>query len=163
MKYYYKEDNINRIQSLVDFSKGGKFVFRKDFPFEFYTQIDTAKDVTFNIQFMKIEFEETEEIPEHKFEIKAYILDSQQIDYLKGRSDIEPNAFCFTGYYDIGHRIGKIVLEKEKISKYLSLNYNNYLYIVITKSNSNINTIYTNIQGQFSFYPQGKKVRIYSQ
>ena len=42
-----------------------------------------------------------------------------------------------------------MVLKKENIAKYLSLNYNNYLYIVISKTAPNIE--YKKIEGQFSF------------
>ena len=59
MKFYYLEEKRVNIQSLVDLSSGGKFMFKKDFPFEFYTQIDGTKDITFNIQFLTFEYNET--------------------------------------------------------------------------------------------------------
>ena len=151
MKFLYHTEKLNRLQSSIDFSAGGKFFYQKDFPLEFYTQIDGTKDITFNIQFLKLEIKKTEENYEQNFEIKAYIIDSQQIQYLKQNINVQPNNFVSSGYYDIGHRIGKIVLKKENMAKYLSLNYYNYLYIIITKTDSNVE--YTNVEGQFSFVP----------
>ena len=151
IKFYYFEDTITRMQSLIDFSSGGKFVFKKDFPFEFYTPVDGTKDITFNIQFLKLDLNETDINVEHNFIIKAYILDSQKIENLKKNPNVEPDGFYCLGYYDIGHRIGKIVLEKENIANNLSFSYNNYLYITVSKSNPNIT--YANVEGQFLFVP----------
>ena len=153
MLFYYRFETIKRIQTKIDFSSGGKFFIRNDLPFEFYTPIDGTKDVTFNIQFLKLETENVTETFEHIFEIKAYIIDSEQIKYLKENLKAQPSNLVSTGYYDIGHRIGKIVLKKENIIKYLSLNNYNNLYIVISKRDSNINIKYTNIEGQISFVP----------
>ena len=49
VEIYYKYENIARIQTIIDFSKGGKFIYEKDFPFDFYVRIDGKKDITFNI------------------------------------------------------------------------------------------------------------------
>ena len=151
MYYYFNQQNLNRLQTKIDFSTGGKFVFKKDFPFEFYTGIDGSKDVTFSIQFLKFEYGETENLA-HLFEIKAYILDSSQIEYLKQKPEDEPSASCFTGYFDQGHRVGKIVVRKEDIKAKLSLNYHNYLYIIVSKSRSS-NVVYTKVEGQYTFVP----------
>ena len=151
MDIRYNQENLKRLQTKIDFSTGGKFVFKKDFPFEFYTGIDGTKDVTFSIQFLKFEYVETEEL-EHLIEIKAYILDSSQIEYLKEKPNSEPSASYFTGYFDQGHRVGKIVLRKEEIKAKLSLNYQNYLYIIVSKSSSS-NVVYTNVEGQYTFVP----------
>ena len=124
MHFYYNEQNLKRLQTKIDFSTGGKFVFKNDFPFEFYTSIDGSKDVTFTIQFLKLEYEEIEN-PEHFIDIKACILDSSQIEYLNEKPISEPSASYFTGYFDQGHRVGKIVLRKEEIKAKLSLNYQN--------------------------------------
>ena len=151
MRYYLNEENLKRLRTKIDFSTAGKFVFKKDFPFEFYSGVDGTKDVTFSIQFLKFEYEETEN-PQHLFEIKAYILDSSQIEYLKEKEDDEPSATSFNGYYDQGHRVGKFTLKKEEIKAKLSLNYQNYLYIIVSKSSSS-NVIYTQVEGQYTFVP----------
>ena len=54
VRFFYKFAFINRLQFLNDFSRGGKFFLENDFPFEFYTHIDGTKDITFNIQFLKL-------------------------------------------------------------------------------------------------------------
>ena len=151
LKYRYKDEQMTRIQTKVDLSSGSKFYFEKDFPFEFYTQVDGTKDITFNIQFLNFEYiQETSSTPEHIFEINAYILDSSQIQYLKSNINNQPSSYSFKGYYDQGHRVGKIVLTKEQIKSYLSLTYANNLYIIISKAASN-NNIYTLVEGQYSF------------
>ena len=151
--YYYFEKKI-RLQTIVDFSKGGIFIIKKDFPFSLYTIIDGTKDITFNIQFTNLEYDEgeteTKEEVKHLFEIKAYLIDSQQIYNLENKKDYYPNNNPYFGYYDKNLRIGKIVLKKEEIAKKLSISYENYLYIIIEK-NENSNLVYKNIEGKFSF------------
>jgi len=151
MNIHYKEENISRLITKIDFSTGGKFVFKKDFPLEFYTAIDGTKDATFSIQFLKLEYGGTED-PDHLIEIKAYILPSSQIDFLKLKPDSQLSASFFQGYFDKGHRVGKIVLRKEEIKAKLSLNEQNYLYIIISKSSSS-SIVYTNVEGQYTFVP----------
>ena len=151
LKYKYKDEQMTRIQTKVDLSSGSKFYFKKDFPFEFYTQVDGTKDITFNIQFLNFEYtQETSSTPEHIFEINGYILDSSQIQYLKSNINYQPNTYCFKGYYDQGHQIGKLIILKEQIKSYLSLSYVSNLYIIISKAASN-NNIYTLVEGQYSF------------
>ena len=152
LKYYYWSDSKTRIQTLVDFSRGGKFMFKKDFPFDFYSRIDGTKDITFNIQFLNFEYDETSDDgePDHLFEIKAYIVDEQQIDLLKIKTDSLPATQVFEGYYDKGFRVGKVVIKKENITQYLNSVQQNYLYVVVRKApESNIN--YNLVVGQFSF------------
>ena len=150
MKYYYWSESKTKMQTLVDFSKGGKFMFKKDFPFDFYSRIDGSKDITFNIQFLNFEFDDTSEEPDHLFEIKAYIVDEQQLDYLKVKTDSLPTTQAFEGYYDKGFRVGKVVIKKENITQHLNSLQQNYLYVVVRKApESNIN--YNLVVGQFSF------------
>jgi len=150
LEYYTWSQNVKRIQTIVDFSRGGKFIFKRDFPFDFYTRIDGKRDITFNIQFLNLEYKQISEIPIHTFEIKAYIIDEQQIQYLSNYPDSLPTSQVYTGYYDRAFRVGKIVLKKKEINKHLSLNYKNYIYIIVQKS-SESNVDYTNVVGQFSF------------
>ena len=152
MKYYYWSDSKTRIQTLVDFSRGGKFMFKKDPPYDFYSRIDGTKDITFNIQFFNFEYDETSDDgePDHLFEIKAYIVDEQQIELLKIKTDLLPATQVFEGYYDKGFRVGKLVIKKENITQYLNSVQQNYLYVVVRKvPGSNIN--YNLVLGQFSF------------
>ena len=53
--YFWNESSTSRIQTVVDFNKVGKFIIKKDFPFDFYTRIDGKRDITFNIEFFKLE------------------------------------------------------------------------------------------------------------
>ena len=151
MFYYYNQENLKRLQTRIDFSTGGKFLFKKDFPFDFYTAIDGTKDVTFSLQFLKFKFSGTEN-SEHLIEIKAYILDSTQIEFLKEKNENQPSSTPFQGYYDQGHRVGKIVVKKEEIKAKLTWNYQNYLYIIASKSSS-LNVIYEQVEGQYTFVP----------
>ena len=43
---------VKRIQTIVDFNRIGKFIIKKDFPFDFYTKVDGKRDITFNIEFL---------------------------------------------------------------------------------------------------------------
>lgn len=150
MKYYYWSESRTKIQTLVDFSRGGKFMFKKDFPFDFYSRIDGTKDITFNIQFLNFEYDESSDEIDHLFEIKAYIVDEQQIDYLKIKTDALPTTKAFEGYYDKGFRVGKVVIKKENMTEYLNSEQQNYLYVVVRKVPEN-NINYNFVIGQFSF------------
>ena len=150
IEYYYWKEKTQRIQTIVDFSRGGKFIYNRDFPFDFYTAIDGKKDITFNIQFLNLEYPINENNTEHLFEINAYIIDQQQVNYLKSSINALPTTTPFTGYYDKGFRVGKIVIKKEEMAKLLSSNNRNFLYVIISKA-SDSNNIYTSVEGQFSF------------
>ena len=145
MLYYYNQENLIRLQTRIDFSTGGKFLFKKDFPFDFYTAIDGTKDVTFTLQFLKFQFSGVKD-SEHLIEIKAYILDSSQIEFLKEKPGYEPSSDSFRGYYEQGHRVAKIIIKKEEIKAKLIWNYQNYLYIIVSKSSSS-NVIYVQVEG----------------
>jgi len=151
MFYHYHQENLKRLQTKIDFSTGGKFLFKKDFPFDFYTGVDGTKDITFSLQFLKFQFSGAAD-SEHLIEIKAYILDSSQIEFLKEKNETQPSATPIQGYYDQGHRVAKIVLRKEEIKAKLSLNYQNYLYIIVSKSGSS-NVTYEEVEGQYTFVP----------
>ena len=148
--YYWNETKNYRIQTIIDFSHGGKFIYKKDFPFEFYTRVDGTRDVTFNIEFLKLEYNEISGEFEHLFEILAYILDDSQIENLENYNNILPSILS-NGTYNKELKLGKIVIKKEIISRYLSTRYHNYLYIVINKKSNTI--IYNHVEGQFIFVP----------
>ena len=150
IEYYYKFENKTRIQTIIDFSRGGKFIYKKDFPFDFYVRIDGKKDITFNIQFIKFETEEIFDLQDYIFEINAYIVDEQNLEILQKDYFYTPNNPICKGFYDKGFRIGKIVLRTEEIYKYLNPNSQNYLYIIVKKA-KNSNIIYNYVEGQFSF------------
>ena len=153
MKYKYKQEQISRLLTKVDLSSGSKFYYKKDFPFEFYIQTDGTRDITFNIQFLNLEYiNKTTSPSAHEFQIKAYIIDSTAIQKLKNNINNQPSSKCspFEGYYDNGHRVGKIIIKKEEIQKCLSITSDNHLYIIISKTTNN-NNDYTLVEGQLSF------------
>ena len=152
IEYYYWNETKSRSQNRVDFSHGGKFIMEKDFPFEFYTRVDGSKDITFNIEFLKIEYSETIEISEHLFEIIAYVIDDQEIDKLNKNKNYMPTKTAYVGYYDNLLSLGTIVIKKEEIAKYkvTSSVYDNYLYVIMKKS-PKVNITYNHVEGQFIF------------
>ena len=153
IEYYSWNETKTRVQNLVDLSHGGTFIREKDFPHEFYSRIDGKKDITFNIEFLKLDFDEISNTPEHLFEINAYILDVKKIENLNLDKNSMPYETVYKGYYEAELLLGKIVIRKEEISKHLNSLYQNYLYIIITKIITNINIIYNHVEGQVVFYP----------
>ena len=151
IEYYYWNETKTRIQNIIDFSKGGKFIFEKDFPYEFYSRVDGTKDITFNIEFLKLEINGISNTVEHLFEIIAYIVDDREIQNLENNKDYSlPSTIVYEGYYDSKLSLGNIVIKKEEISRYLSSTTHSYLYIIIKKVTLNIN-IYKHVEGQFIF------------
>ena len=152
-EYYTWSQKKIRIQTQIDMGRGGNFIIKRDFPFDFYSYVDGNFDILFNIQLLKLEYKEMNEDPQHLFEIKAFIIDEKQIENLsKQTTNALPKVTIFNGYYDKGFRVGKILLKKEEISKHLNSNSIShfYLYVVVQKASSS-NVIYTNVEGQFSF------------
>ena len=149
--YYWNETKKNRIQNIIDFSHGGKFIIEKDFPYEFYSIVDGTKDITFNIEFLKLEFNELSDTPQHLFEINAYILNENEIQNLE-LSQALPRNKVYNGFYDNDFSLGKIVIKKGEISTYLSSTYKSYVYIIVTKIGSNSNIIYNHVEGNFIFF-----------
>ena len=152
LEYYYWSEKVVRIQTKIDFSRGGKFIYKRDFPFDFCTKIDGKKDITFTIQFLSFEYRANTDISNHLFEIKAFILNEQEVNTLRNNANISPNSAAYDGYYDKGFRVGKFIIQKETIAQHLNSNYNNYLYIIVQKA-GDIDITYTNVIGQFSFVP----------
>ena len=148
--YYYWSEKKTRIQNKVDIGRGSKFIFKKDFPFDFYTKIDDKNDILFNIQLLELEYTDTNnEIPD--FDITAYIIDENKVKTLANQNyNYKPSNNIFSGYYDKGSRVGKIIIKKEDISRNYNYNLDNYLYIIIQKKSGSKN-IYKKVQGQFSF------------
>ena len=58
MELYYWNKTKNRMQTISDFSHPGKFMFKKDFHFEFYSYVDGKKDVNFNVNFLELNYNE---------------------------------------------------------------------------------------------------------
>ena len=151
--FYYYNETRNRIQSIADFSKPGKFIYETDFPFQFYSRVDGRSDVTFNIEFLKLYFNETSNNNTNNlFIIKAYIVDDDNIDSFKKNPSITPStSSVFEGSYNDIIKIGKVVILKDKIFKALDPNaYNNYLYVIIEKDETST-IIYNKVEGQFVF------------
>lgn len=142
--YYYVSEKRTQIQTIVDFSRGGKFIIEKDFPYEFYSYVDGTRDITFNIEFLKIVINEISEKVEHLFEILAYIVSEADIN-----NHYIPTTSVYNGTYDSSLSLGKIVISKEEIKRYLTSVSYSYLYIVVKKINVNI--IYKHVEGQFIF------------
>ena len=152
-EYYTWSEKKIRIQTLVDMGRGGNFIIKRDFPFDFYSYVDGKNDILFNIQFLKLEYKEMSEEPQHLFEIKAFIIDSAQVTTLSNKgNNYLPSVTIYSGYYDKGFRVGKILLKRENIVKHLNSNSINnfYIYIVVQKAPGS-NVVYTNVEGQFSF------------
>ena len=152
-EYYTWSEKKTRIQTIIDMGHGGNFIIKRDFPFDFYSYVDGKNDILFNIQFLKLEYKEMSEEPKHLFEIKAFIIDSAQITTLSNKAaDFLPSVTIYSGYYDQGFRVGKILLKKDIINKHLNANsINNFYIYVVVKKASGSNVVYTNVEGQFSF------------
>ena len=153
--YYYWSEKKTRIQNKVDIGRGGKFIFKKDFPFDFYTKVDDKNDILFNIQFLNLEYSNTlNEVPD--FEITAYIIDENKVKTLSTQNyNYKPSSNVFSGYYDKGARVGKIFIKKEDISRNINYNLDNYIYVIVKKT-SNAKNAYKKIEGQFSFIQMNK-------
>ena len=149
IEFYYWNETKSRNQNIVDFGHGGKFIMEKDFPFDFYARIDSPKDITFNIEFLKLECVEKIEISKHLFEVIAYVVDSTEIKNLNNNKDYKPAKTAFNGYYESMLSLGTIVIKKEEIANYIVSN-NLYLYVIIKKS-PEVNITYNYTEGQFIF------------
>ena len=151
--YFWNETVTRRIQTVVDFNKGGKFIIKKDFPFDFYTRIDGKRDVTFIIEFLKLDYDLKSSINiGDVIVITAYILSDNEIDELDDDFESYTNYQAFNGTFDDKLKLGKIVLKKEDISYNLNSIYSNYLYVII-KKNFKENIVIKSTEGQFLFVP----------
>ena len=157
--YYYKSEKKTRIQNWVDMGRGAKFIFKKDFPFDFYTRVDGKRDILFNIQFLNLEYSNVQnELP--AFEIYAYVVPETMITTLSSQNyNYKPSSTVFYGYYDKGARVGKLYIKKEDITR--NINYSsskNFLYIIVQKANG-AKIVYTRVEGQFSFVEMNYRSR----
>ena len=150
MELYYSSKTVTRIQNIVDFNHIGKFIFKNDFPFYFYTNVDGKKDITFNIIFLNL----PENINiEKELEIFGIVLSDNEIDNLSDDDNLLNAHDKFEGIFEHNINIGKVVIKQDVISKYLDNRYNNYLYIIINKKSGSKATFPDNIEGQFYFIP----------
>ena len=157
--YYYKSDKKTRVQNWVDMGRGAKFIFKKDFPFDFHTRVDGKHDILFNIQLLNLEYANVQnELP--SFEITAYVVPETMINTLRNQNyNYKPSSTVFYGYYDKGARVGKILIKKEDITR--NINYSsarNFLYVIIKKA-SGSQIVYTRVEGQFSFVEMNYRAR----
>ena len=108
--YYYRSDKKTRVQNWADMGRGAKFIFKKDFPFDFHTRVDGKNDILFNIQLLNLEYTNVQnEIP--SFEITAYVVPETMIKTLSTQNyNYKPSSIVFYGYYDKGSRVGKILI-----------------------------------------------------
>ena len=151
--YFWNESSSNRIQTVVDFNRVGRFNIKKDFPYDFYTRVDGKRDVTFNIEFLKLDYNNPSNIKlGDLLEINAYILTDNEIDDLNIDTLSLNGLQVFNSTFDDKSKIGKIVLKKEDINYNLNSIFNNYLYVIIKKV-SNYNITINSVEGQFLFVP----------
>ena len=94
------------------------------------------------------------EEPKHLFEIKAFIDDSAQITTLSNKAaDFLFGVTIYSGYYEQGFRVWKILLKKDIINKHLNANLINHFYIyIVVKKTSGSNVVYTNVEGRTIFF-----------
>ena len=157
IEYYYQNKTINTmntiniIQEKVNFGYGNKFIFEKDFPINFYSRVDGTKDITFNIEFFKLESEESYNETTNLFDIIAYLVTDEEIKTFESNINYYPNSEIYNGTYNNSLSLGKLVIEKETINKHLNFSYMNYLYVIIRKNDLNSNT-YNHLEGQIIFF-----------
>ena len=151
---YFDKKAIQRIQINVDFNHVGKFIIKKDFPFDFYTRVNGKRDITFNIEFLALDFK-LKDNPNfyESLEICAYILSDNDIDNLVKDENILNSFTKFKGEFNKELKMGKIVLKQKDISDNLNSIYNNYLYIIIHKTPGLTLDLINEVQGQFFFIP----------
>ena len=150
MELYYWNETKLRIQTISDFSHPGKFIFKKDFPFDFYSYVDGRKDITFSINFLKLASNKEPNEIYHSIEIIGYIFDDSEIKSLENDINYLPSTKQFKGYYNSKLKLGKLVIKKEEIYNCLKIDsHNSYLYIIIRNLNKEI--VYNNVEGQFLF------------
>ena len=149
--YFWNESSTSRIQTVVDFNRVGKFNIKKNFPFDFYTRVDGKRDITFNIEFLKLDRITNINIGD-LLEINAYILTDDEIDDLAIDTLSLTGLQVFNSTFDNNLKSGKIVLKKEDISYNLNSIFNNYLYVII-KTSSHYNIAFNSVEGQFLFLP----------
>ena len=150
MEYYFLNKTVKRIQNIVDFNHIGKFIIKKDFPFDFYTKVDGKRDITFDIEFLN-SFNITNI---SKFiEINGYILTDNDIDKLISNENSLNSFIKFEGNFDNKLNMGKLVIKQKNISDNLNPKYNNYLYIIINRISNDDYIIPDEHIGQFYFIP----------
>ena len=152
LEYYYWNETKTRLQNIVDFNHEGKFIIEKDFPIEFYSIVDGTKDITFNVEFLKLDCDTNSDKVNHSFNFSAYIVDDLDIESLNNEIDSSPNSLVYNGIYDSELSIGKIIIKKEDIYKQLSSTRNSYLYVIIKKNSINSKIIYKHLEGQLLFF-----------
>ena len=154
MQLYFDKKSIQRLQTIVDFSHVGKFIIKKDLPFDFYTRVDGKRDITFNIDFQNFDIQLSDESNIYDLlELNAYILSDNDIDNLVNDENTLNTFKKFRGEFNKKLGIGKVVLKQREISDNLNSIYNNYLYIIINKVPGITSNIINKVQGQFFFIP----------
>ena len=147
---YYWYENNKKFLNNSEFNTRSLIEIERDFPLEFYSEIDGTKDINFNIDILELQKEniEDEEYISDYFKIEAYIIDENDLENIKKNENI--NSSVFKGFYDPGFRTGKILISKYKIKENLNLTYINFFYIKISNKEENKNK-YTKIKALVSF------------
>ena len=151
MECYFLSKSVKRVQTIVDFNHIGKFIIKKDFPFDFYIKVDGKRDITFNIEFLKFDYNAFNN--SELLEINGYIMTDDEIDNLVINEYSLNSLEMFKGYFDKELNMGKLVIKQKDISNNLNSVYNNYLYIIIKKKSENDFDISDDLIGQFYFVP----------
>ena len=151
MDCYYDTKTITRPQIYVDFGRVAKFIIKKYLSYDFYTPVDGKRDITFNIEFFKIDLYDPSMNIGDILEIKAYIISDDYIDNIVNNEYILSSFVEFKGVFN--KNIGKVVIKKDEISYNLDSVHENYLYVVVNINSSNSFNISNNIEGQFIFVP----------
>ena len=147
---YYWYENNKKFLNNIEFNTRSLIEIERDFPLEFYSEIDGTKDINFNIDILELQKEniENEKYISDYFKIEAYIIDENGLENIKKNKNI--NSSVFKGFYDPGFRTGKILISKSKIKENLNLIYKNFFYIKISNKEENKNK-YTKIKALVSF------------
>ena len=115
LEYYYWNETKTRLKNIIDINHEGKFIIEKDFPIEFYSIMDGTKDITFNVDFLKLDGDINSDKVNHSFNLSSYIVDNLDIESLNNEIDSSPNSLVYNGIYESELSIGNIIIKKEDI------------------------------------------------
>lgn len=149
LEFYYFNQSRTQIEMDTDLNNGGIFMIKKDFPLAFFSWTDGSRDITFNIELLKLECEGNADIIVHLFEIYIYIFSQLDLLNLNSLNVLSKETCNFQGFYDEKLKLGKFVIRKEEIIKYINKYDGNYLFVVVNKKDNSKK--YKYIEGKFIF------------
>ena len=77
--------------------------------------MDGTKDITFNVDFLKLDGDINSDKVNHSFNLSSYIVDNLDIESLNNEIDSSPNSLVCNGIYESELSIGNIIIKKEDI------------------------------------------------